>query len=58
MRACCPVAIRVAVVGETVTEMAGGGMTVAVADADLFVSVTEVAVTVTVAGEGRLAGAV
>ena len=51
-------AIRVAVVGETVTEMAGGGMTVAVADADLFVSVTEVAVTVTVAGEGRLAGAV
>jgi hypothetical protein len=49
-----------ALVGVTVTTIAGGGgaVTVIVAAADFVVSVTEVAVNVTVAGEGTLPGAV
>ena len=43
-------------VGETVTEMVD--VTVIVAAADLVLSVTEVAVSVTMVGEGRAAGAV
>ena len=54
---CCVVlSARLAEVGATDTEI--GAVRVTVAEADLVVSVTEVAVTVTVAGEGRLAGAV
>ena len=46
----------IAVVGATLTET--GAVTVMVAAAARVVSVTEVAVSVTVAGEGTLAGAV
>jgi len=45
-------------VGATVTPIAGGAVTVIVAPAVLVVSVTDVAVSVTVAGVGTLAGAV
>ena len=64
----CRVAVKGAVVetcreaepGLTVTEMGGGGgasVTVMVAEADLVLSATEVALRVTVAGEGAVAGA-
>ena len=45
-------------VGATVTVIAGGGVTVMVAALDFVVSVTAVAVSVTVAGFGTLVGAV
>ena len=48
-------------VGLTLTEMAGGGaaaVTVKIAAAVLLVSVTDLAVSVTVAGDGTFAGAV
>ena len=45
-------------VGETETEIGGGGITVNVAEADLVVSATEVAVIVTIAFAGTVAGAV
>ena len=44
--------------GETATEMAGGAVIEMVAAADLVESTTEVARSVTVAGAGRVAGAV
>ncbi len=47
---------KVAVEGATATEIAGS--TVTLAEADLLMSACEVAVTVTVAGEGTVAGAV
>ena len=45
-------------VGLSARVIAAGGVTVMVAEADLVVSVTEVAMTVTVAGAGTAAGAV
>jgi hypothetical protein len=45
-------------VGETATTIAGAVVTVIVAAADFVPSATEVAVSVTLAGEGTLAGAV
>ncbi len=53
---CVVVAGTVAVVGEM--EMATGGATVTVAEADLLASACETAVIVTVAGLGMFAGAV
>ena len=53
----CPPACKVAVVGATVTVMTGE-VTVIVAVAVLVGAVTDVAVIVTVAGEGTLDGAV
>jgi len=53
---CVPPISSVTLVGEIAT--ATGGATVTVAVADLVVSATEVAVTVTCAGVGTLAGAV
>ena len=54
---CVALSATLAVVGATDTEI-GGRVTVTVAEADLVLSATEVAVTVTVAGEGTVAGAV
>jgi hypothetical protein len=55
---CVPLATTFAVVGETVTPTTGAAVTVIVELALLVGSVTEVAVSVTVAGLGTLAGAV
>ena len=57
---CVPMpACTLAEVGPTVTVMgAAGAVIVIVAGADLVLSATEVAVSVIVAGEGKLAGAV
>jgi hypothetical protein len=53
-----PGACTLAVFGETATAIAGGAVIVIVAAADLLVSATAVAVTITVAGEGTVPGAV
>ena len=53
-----PDSITLAVAGEIVTTTGGGAVTVIVAAADLEGSATDVAVRVTVAGLGRVAGAV
>jgi hypothetical protein len=55
---CVPLATTFAVVGDTVTPTTGAAVTVIVELALLVGSVTEVAVSVTVAGLGTLAGAV
>jgi hypothetical protein len=47
-----------AVVGFTVTASGGGGVTVMAAAADLVVSVADLAVNVTAAGDGTVVGAV
>jgi hypothetical protein len=53
-----PPVARLAVVGDTVTTIAGGAVTVMRAAADFVPSVTEVALRVIVAGLGSVAGAV
>ncbi len=53
-----PLVVTVGFVGEMLTLMGGAVVTVIVAEADLVGSATEVAVMVTVAGVGTLAGAV
>jgi hypothetical protein len=53
-----PAACTLAVFGETATAITGGAVIVIVAPADLLASATAVAVTITVAGEGTLPGAV
>jgi len=53
-----PEACTVALGGATLTAIAGGAVTVIVAAPDFVPSATEVAVKVTVAGEGTAAGAV
>ncbi len=59
VNACVPFGPTVAVVGATETEIPAGGLSVMVmvAEPDFVVSATEVAVSVTVAGLGTLAGA-
>jgi hypothetical protein len=55
----CPVWIEILVAGETLTFTGGGSAVIVIVAAALFVaSVTEVAVSVTVAGLGTVAGAV
>jgi hypothetical protein len=56
VKACEPVAVTVAVPGMTETEIAGTRVTCA--EPDLLVSAAATAVTLTVAGEGTIAGAV
>jgi hypothetical protein len=53
-----PGACTLAVFGETATAITGGAVIVIAAAADLLASATAVAVTITVAGEGTLPGAV
>ena len=55
---CAPFTGTLADVGDTETLTGGGGVTVTMAVPDLVESATEVAVTVTVAGVGTVAGAV
>jgi len=55
---CVPFTTTEAVEGETATAIGGAAVTVIVAENDLVVSVAEVAVSVTVAGVGTVAGAV
>jgi hypothetical protein len=59
VKACIPPSATLAVVGDSVTAIAAAfDVIVIVAAADLVLSLTEVAVSVTVAGAGMLAGAV
>jgi hypothetical protein len=59
LKACIPPAATLAVVGDSVTAIAVGfAVIVIVAAADLVLSLTEMAVSVTVAGVGTFAGAV
>jgi hypothetical protein len=59
VNACVPAATTLAIVDESVTEIGTGGAdTVIAAAADFVPSATEVAVIVTVVGEGTVAGAV
>jgi hypothetical protein len=59
VNACDPLVCTVAVVGESVTVIpAAKAVMVIVAEADFVASLTEVAVSVTVAGVGTAAGAV
>jgi hypothetical protein len=59
VRLSVPPAATLAVVSESVTAMAGGAAVTVIDIAEVFVpSVTEVAVNVTLAGLGTLAGAV
>jgi hypothetical protein len=55
---CCPPALTWALNGETAMETDAADSMFTVADADLVGRATEVAVTVTVAGLGMIAGAV
>ena len=55
---CCPLVITTADVGEMVTLIADADWMTTVADADLVGSATDVAVTVTIADVGTVAGAV
>ena len=59
VKPCVPIpACTLGVVGLTLTMIARGAVMVMVAEELLVLSVTEVAVSVTVAGEGTVAGAV
>jgi hypothetical protein len=55
---CCPPVARTTWLGDTVTETVAGEPMVSVEVALAVTSASEIAVTVTVAGEGEVAGAV
>lgn len=57
LNCCCPPALRLAVAGVTVIATCDG-VTVTVADAELALSATDTAFTVTVGGDGGIPGAV